>query len=223
MKKMITLAVIASGIYTHQAEARTLEDVLKEKGVITEEDYKAVTSSKPLNYKLGEGFTLTSADEKFRMSLGASMQIRYTLMDFDDANDTSSKVQDVSKFELKRIKLFLNGYAYDKDLSYKMQMNFANLQNPATTSGLLEETWLNYRLRDELQFRFGQDKVQFGRQFITASTALQFVDQSVVTSAFISGYDTGIMIHGKVAGGLVNYSIGGYDGLGQNTYRTTND
>jgi phosphate-selective porin OprO/OprP len=225
MKKSIAAALILSmaGI-AQSAAARTLEDVLKEKGVITEDDYKAVTKSRPLDYKLGEGFTLTSADEKFRTSFGSSLQIRYTLLNLDDGNDVAAKqAQDVSKFELRRIKLFFNGYAYSKDLTYKLQLNFANNQNPATTSGLLEETWLNYRLANELQFRFGQDKVQFGRQFITPSTALQFVDQAVVTNAFVPGYDTGLLLHGKVAGGIFNYSIGGYDGVGQNTYRGTND
>lgn len=48
------------------AEAKTLEDILKEKGVITEEDYKAVTKSRPLDYKLGKGFTFTAPDEKFQ-------------------------------------------------------------------------------------------------------------------------------------------------------------
>jgi phosphate-selective porin OprO/OprP len=82
---------------------------------------------------------------------------------------------------------------------------------------------MNYRLLDEVQFRFGQDKVQFARQFITSSAAQQFVDLSVVTNAFAPGYDTGLMVHGKVAGGLVNYNIAGYGGLGQNTFRATTD
>lgn len=216
------LAVVAQ---IQDVSAKTLEDVLKEKGVITEEDYKSVTKIRPVDYKLGEGFTFTSPDEKFRGSIGSCLQLRYTLLDLDDVNNTAAKqAQDSSKFELRRIKLFFNGYAYSKDLSYKLQMNFANLAGGTTSNGgLLEETWMNYRLLDEIQFRFGQDKVQFGRQFITSSAAQQFVDQSVVTNAFVPGYDTGLMIHGKIAGGLVNYNIGGYGGLGQNTFRATND
>jgi phosphate-selective porin OprO/OprP len=211
------------------AGAKTLEDVLKEKGVITEDDYKEVTKIKPLDYKLGEGFTFTSADQKFKLSLGSCMQIRYTYTDLDDANNVpvgakTSTVQDSSKFELKRIKLYFNGYAYTPDLTYKLQANFANLTGGSTKNGgILEETYMNYRIIDEAQFRFGQDKVQFARQFITSSSAQQFVDLAMVTTAFDPGYDTGLQFLGKVAGGLVTYSAGIFGGLGQNTVRATND
>jgi phosphate-selective porin OprO and OprP len=226
MKKFaLLLGCVAVVSQVQNVSAKTLEDVLQEKGIITAEDYKSVTKSKPIDYKLGEGFTFTSPDEKFRTTIGSCLQLRYTLMDLDDVNNTAAKqAVDSSKFELKRIKLYFNGYAYSKDLTYKLQMNFANINGGATSNGgLLEETWMNYRLLDEVQFRFGQDKVQFGRQFITSSAMQQFVDQSVVTNAFVPGYDTGLMVHGKVAGGLFNYNVAGYGGLGQNTYRATTD
>lgn len=223
-KTITTIGIVAAILGSQVSFAKTLEDVLKEKGVITEEDYKAVTRSKSLDYKLGEGFVFTSPDEKFRTAIGSSFQIRYTLMDLDNANNTAANAaQDSSRFELRRIKLFFNGYAFTRDLTFKLVLNFANSQNPPTNIGLLEETWMNYRLLDEAQLRFGQDKVQFGRQFITVSTALQFVDLSVVTNAFVPGYDTGLMILGKIAGGLVNYNVAGYGGLGQNTFRATSD
>jgi phosphate-selective porin OprO/OprP len=226
MKRILVLfslvLIITQG---ETASARSLEDVLKEKGVITEDDYKEVVKSSPVKYKLGEGFNFTSADQKFSGSIGASYQVRYTLMDLDDVNNTAAKqAQDSSKFELRRIKLLFNGYAYSPDLTYKLSINFANIAGGTTSNGgLLEETWVNYRLLDEVQFRFGQDKVQFARQFITPSTAQQFVDQSSVTAAFAPGYDTGLAILGKIAGGLINYSIAGLGGVGQNTYRATTD
>ena len=226
MKKFAVFAALFSGVLSSQgALAKTLEDVLKEKGVITEEDYQEVNKTKPVDYRLGEGFTFTSADSKFRTSLGSSLQLRYTLLDLDDGNNTASKqAQNESKFELRRIKLYLNGYAYSKDLTYKLQLNLANINGGSTKNGgLLEETWLNYRLFDELQLRFGQDKVQFGRQFITSSTAQQFVDQSVVTNAFAPGYDTGLQLHGKIAGGLLTYNTAVFGGVGQNTFRATSD
>jgi phosphate-selective porin OprO and OprP len=226
MKKMVLVAglLLVMG-QTGTVSAKSLEDVLKEKGVITEEDYKEVVKNNPIKYKLGEGFNFTSSDGKFSGSIGASYQLRYTLMDLDDANNTTTRqAQDSSKFELRRIKLLFNGYAYSPDLTYKLSINFANIAGGTTSNGgLLEETWINYRLFDEVQFRFGQDKVQFSRQFITPSTAQQFVDQSAVTAAFAPGYDTGLAIHGKIAGGLVNYSIAGLGGVGQNTYRSATD
>jgi phosphate-selective porin OprO/OprP len=223
--KITATAILATALFAQGASAKTLEDVLKEKGVITEEDYKEVTKVKPFDYKLGKGFTLTTPDEKFQLALGSQMQLRYTLLDLDNANNTAAKqAQDSSKFELRRIKLYANGYAFTKDLTYKLTVNFANINNNTTSNGgLLEETYINYRLIDELQFRFGQDKVPFGRQFITPSANNKFVDASTVTNAFVPGYDTGININGKIAGGIFNYCIGGYGGVGQNTFRSTSD
>ena len=226
MKKLVLLAgLIFVASQSGVASARSLEDVLKEKGVISEEDYKEIVKSSPSKYKLGEGFNFTSADGKFNGSIGGLYQVRYTLMDLDRINNTATKkALDSSKFELKRIKLLFNGSAYSPDLTYKLSLNFANIAAGTTNNGgLLEETWLNYRVLDEFQIRFGQDKIQFSRQFITPSTALQFVDQSIVSAAFAPGYDTGIAINGKIKGGLINYSIAGVGGVGQNTYRTTPD
>lgn len=217
--------VVIAALAARGAEGKSLEDVLKEKGVITEEDYREVTRSRPVDYRLGRGFTFTSPDEKFKGSLLGLLQLRYTLLDLDDANDTVGRqAQDSSKFELRRIKLIFNGHAFSENLNYLLQLNFANLQGGTTNNGgLLEETYVNYRLCDWLQFRFGQDKVQFGREFITSTALLQFVEQSVVTVAFVPGYDTGLMLHGKIAGGLVNYNAGVYGGAGQNTFRATSD
>ncbi|HLO24881.1 MAG TPA: porin [Geobacteraceae bacterium] len=223
--KIAAAVILATALVSQGAYAKTLEDVLKEKGVITEEDYKEVNKSRPVDYKLGEGFTFTSPDEKFKGSIGSSMQLRYSFTDMDSANNTAAKtVQDSSKFELRRIKLFFNGYAYSKDLTYKLQLNFAEINNPTSSNGkLLEETYMNYRIIDEAQLRFGQDKVPFARQEITSTSAQQFVDRSVVTDAFKPGYDTGLMLHGKISNGLVNYNAGVYGGAGQDTWRTSND
>lgn len=200
------LAVLLAG---QNADAKSLEDVLKEKGVISEEDYKNVTKSRPLDYKLGKGFTFTSPDEKFNLSLGARLQARYTFTD----NETS---QDASEWRIRRMKLFMSGHAYTKDLTYKLQVNFAD-------SKLLEDAWLSYRLLDEAQVLFGQEKVPFARQEIISSGAQQFVDRSNATDTFKMGRDTGLMLHGKIANGLVNYNVGGYGGVGQNTQRTSSE
>ena len=212
-KKIAGVVILASALVSQGAFAKTLEDVLKEKGVITEEDYKAVTKSRPLDYKLGKGFTFTSPDEKFQLSLGARLQTRYTFTD----NDTS---QDSSEIRVRRMKLFLNGYAYSKDLTYKLQVNFAE----SSTASVLEDAWLNYRLmgHNEAQLFFGQDKVPFARQELTSSGAQQFVDRSNATDTFKPAREPGLMLHGKIMDGLVNYNAGAFNGAGQTATRASN-
>ena len=80
MKKSLVAIIAALGacfMAVQGADAKTLEDILKEKGVITEADYKEVTKSKPMDYKLGKGFTFTTADEKFQLNIGGRLVFRY--------------------------------------------------------------------------------------------------------------------------------------------------
>lgn len=150
--------------------AKTLEDVLKEKGVITEEDYKEVTKYKPFNYQLGKGFTFTSQDEKFQLTLGGRVQFRYTYTDFDLNSSTRS---DTSVWDAKRIRLIAQGYAFSKDLTYKLEFDPRVLAtgSPGNSKGLIE-TYINYRLIDEVQLRAGQMKTPFARQEYTPDSAL---------------------------------------------------
>ena len=224
MKKLIvSVAVLAVILSAQRGFAKTLEDVLKEKGVITEEDYTEVTKSQPVSYKLGDGFTFTSADGKHQGSIGGFMQLQYAYADLDDANNTKTKtVQDTSKFQMSRVKLYFNGYTLTPDLTYKLQLNITQ-GNVLSTGKMIEEAYLNYRFIDEVQLHFGQDKVPFARQFIVSSKDQEFVDLSHVAAAFAPGYDFGLMLQGKIAGGLVTYNTGVFGGLGQGTAQVTNN
>lgn len=205
-------ALVATAFIGQVASAKSLEDVLKEKGVITEADYKEVTKVKPLDYKLGKGFTFTSQDEKFQLSLGGRMQFRYTFTDKESGQDSST-------WDAKRIKFYLNGYAYTKDLTYALQLDLRQAGN----SKMLQDANLNYRIIDEAQIKLGQYKIPFLRQELTSDGNLELVDRSIVVDAFKPSYDIGVSLNGKVAKGLVYYNIGGFGGAGQTTGRTTND
>lgn len=215
-KKVLAVGLLAVACAAQSAGAKTLEDVLKEKGVITEADYKEVTRSRPLDYKLGKGFTFTSPDEKFQLLLGGRLQARYTLTDIDVPTSTTN---DSSKWEVRRMKMWMNGYAYTKDLTYLLQVDFAQ----GGSSKLLEHAYLDYRLIDEVQILAGQTKVPFGRQWLNSSGAQQFVDRSTASDTFRPGYDAGAKLHGDLMKGLATYEFGVYGGAGQSTVRASSD
>jgi len=126
--------------------------------------------------------------------------------------------------EFKRVKLIVGGNAFTKNLTYNVTLNFSNITGGSTTNGgILENAYVNYRLFNELLVRAGQDKVEFGREWLAPASALEFVDQSHVTSAFTPTYDTGVRLLGKVADGILTYSIAGTGGVGQNTFRATSN
>jgi len=216
--KIAAAAVLATAIIANGASAKTLEDVLKEKGVITEEDYKEVTKIKPMDYKLGKGFTFTSQDEKFQLSLGGRMQFRYTFYDYDSDNATKS---DYNQFDAKRVRLWAQGYAYSKNLTYNLEFD-PRAYASDNKKGLIN-AYMDYKIIDEAQFRVGQFKDTFGRQEVTSDGALEFVDRSPVADAFKQGYDIGAMLYGKIAGGIVTYNATLFGGAGQTNTRNSND
>jgi len=120
---------------------------------------------------------------------------------------------------MKALKLTLNGYAYNKDLTYGIQANFVQ----GGSSKIMEQGYMNYRFLDEVQILAGQTNVPFGRQWLNSTTGLEFVDRSYASDAFRAGYDTGLKLHGKLAESLFTYEAGVYGGVGQSTYRTTNN
>lgn len=220
MKKSLVAVIAALGaccMAVQGAEAKTLEDILKEKGVITEAEYKEATKVKPIDYKLGKGFTFTSTDEKFQLSLGGRLQARYTFTDNDQAASSTSK--DISKWQIQRMKIWLRGYAYTKDLTYLLQVDMVN----SNKNTFIDHAYFNYKLIDEAQLLVGQTKVPFGRQWLASSGSLQFVDRSILSNNFRPGYNIGTMLHGKIAKGLVNYNVAGYGSKGQGVPNAGND
>lgn len=215
--KFIAAGLVAVLAVTQNARAKSLEDILKEKGVITEADYKEVTKSKPLDYKLGKGFTFTSADERFQLSLGGRMQFRYTFANNDIGNDAS-------QFDAKRIRLITQGYAYSKNLTYKMEIDprvLADSDGTKSRGGLLD-TYVNYRVMDELQFLVGQTKVKFGYSYIQSDANLMFVDRAPFIGTLTPGYEIGAFVYGKVANGMVDYAMSVTNGDGQTNAASTN-
>jgi len=215
-KKFLAVgAILAAAVLVGQgAQAKTLEDILKEKGVITEADYKEVTKSKPLDYKLGKGFTFTSADEKFQLSLGGRIQFGYSFLDKDGGQDTS-------KFDVPKARLIAQGYVFDKNLTYKMEFDPRQLAS-SNTKGGLQDVFINYKIMDELQFLVGQTKVKYAYSMIQSDAQLMFVNRVPWIGVFAPGYELGAFAYGKFAGGIVDYAISGTNGDGQTNAANTN-
>ena len=216
MKRLVFAAgVLAFLLMGHAGFAKTLEEVLKEKGVITEADLKEVTPAKPVAYQIGKGFTFTSPDARFQLSLGGRGQFQYQYLDKDDAN---GPVQDVSVWKIRRFKVYMGGYAFTKDLTYRVQVDLAK----SGTAQMMDDAWINYRFANVAQLQAGQFKMPFARGELTSDGALQFVDRANAVDAFKPSYDIGAMVQGSAAGGKLAYNAGLFNGTGQSGTRTNN-
>lgn len=209
------LFAVAALLHPFPTGARTLEEVLKEKGVITEADFREVSASRPVAYQIGKGFTFTSPDGRFQLSLCGRGQFQYMYVDKDNVNGPA---QDLSVWKVRRFKASMGGYAFTRDLTYRVQVDLTR----SGTAQMMEDAWINYRFAEEARLQAGQFKIPFARAAITSDGALQFVDRANAVDAFKPAYDVGAMVQGKAAGGKVGYNAGLFNGTGQSATRTTN-
>jgi phosphate-selective porin OprO/OprP len=211
-KVILALAAAAFALTASETSAKTVEEVLKEKGVITEEEYRQITPSPLSGYVPGKGFTFTSPDRNFQLSLGGRGQFQYQFIDRDTGQDTS-------QFRIRRFKVYMGGYAFMPELTYRVQADLTK----GNTAQLLDDAWINYRFAEEAQAQLGQFKVPFLRQELISDGAQQFVDRSNVVDAFKPSYDIGLMGGGSVSKALFAYSAGIFGGTGQGQPRTGNN
>ncbi len=146
-------------------------------------------------------------ESPFELNLSARLQVRHTVSDPSDGDRTAST-------RIRRARLALSGAAYG-DFDYLVQ---AELSGPGTH---LVDAFVRYRFAPWLAVRFGQGKVEYGRQWITSSRDLQLADRSIVDGRFSVGRDQGVSIGGRLAGELFEYSLGVFNGNGIN--QPTND
>jgi len=209
---VLALVTAICTLGTSAAAAKTVEEVLKEKGVITEAEYKEVTVSRLSTYVPGKGFTFTSPEQNFQLSLGGRGQFQYQFIDKDTGQDTS-------QFRIRRFKVYMGGYAFTRDLTYRVQADLTK----SNTAQLLDDAWINYKFIEEAQAQVGQFKVPFLRQELISDGSQQFVDRSNVVDAFKPSYDIGLMGWGNVSKSLFAWNAGIFGGAGQGQTRTGNN
>lgn len=159
--------------------------------------------------------TITSA--KAELVISNRIQVRYTdeNREVEPANDP-----DRGSFRIRRMKTKFEGWVYEKDLTYELQINFADSAN------VLEDANVNYDFTNGkklVMLKGGQYKVPFGRQELTSSGSQQFVDRSAVSNTFARGRDIGVQLWGTPYNSKFDWRVGLFNGNGRTTSRNDND
>jgi hypothetical protein len=171
----------------------------------------------PFDVSWKDGKT-TIKGKGFSLGLSNRMQVRFTSEDLD-ANSATSKPERDS-FRLRRMKMKFDGWVYSQDLTYELQINFADSAN------VLEDANVNYDFtkgKKLFMIKAGQYKVPFGRQELTSSGSQQFVDRSAVSNTFARGRDIGVQLWGTPNGGVLDWRVGVFNGGGRTISRNDND
>lgn len=179
------------------------------------------------SYAEGKGFKFVSDDGRFSTILGGRLQVRFTYSWFEDTDN-----QNEPDFSVPRARIWLQGHAFDKNLTYKFQFDIAgddaNTAGGSSSNRLTEakDAYFDYKFSDAFRVQAGQFKAPYSRHQLTSSGNLEFVDRAITDREFARGRDVGIMIHGKALGekgDLLAYMAGAFNGEGENRENGNND
>lgn len=204
MKKVYFVVFLLSCVLIGQAsiaQSKGLEEILKEKGVITAEEYREATQKNdPAYYK--KGLVVESRDGNYKAKVGGYAQMIYRNTAVDDKTKS-----DKSDFDIRRFKLQLKGYVVSPRIGYKFQGEMA--------SGFkTEDAYVNYKFNSALTLQVGQYKPPQARQELTSASKQLFPDRSMANDTFNLGRDQGLQAAGSFADKLVEYRVGIFNGNG---------
>ncbi len=154
----------------------------------------------------------TFESESASMNFSNRIQLRYTYEDLDRPRNAAGETT-TGTFRIRRAKTAFEGWLYNKDITYKLQLNWPD------TANALEDAWINYDLTGGsklFMIKAGQFKAPFGRQELTSSGSQQFVDRSIVSAEFEKGYDIGAQLSGLLMGDMIDWRIAIQNGNGRN-------
>ncbi len=161
----------------------------------------------------GEHFFIRSADGQFSISPYGYVDSDYRAYKGDGAP--------ADTFLVRRARFGFQG-------NYGAHFDFALLTDAnATTGAIVRDVYLNVRIRPQFQFQAGQFKEPFAQETGIGATNLDFVErglQSLLYPCAVTAYRCpGITLHGDIAGGVVQYWAGAFNGRGGVAANVTNE
>ena len=164
----------------------------------------------------GQGHTLIES-ESGSLAIVNRAQFRFTHEMPDDEVrlvGTDEPGEGKGAFRVRRAKTELRGWVWKKTLTYELQLSWAGPEPGASTQTPLEDLVLTWDASGDGRFRLrgGQFKVPLGRQEMTTSSGLQFVDRDILSGEFTRGRDLGLQVDGLVAGRKLEYAAGVFNG-----------
>ena len=105
--------------------------------------------------------------------------------------------RDRSGFEIERLYFGLDGSVFCEDITFKLELNF----DADSGTGIEKRyAYMDWKYSGDHHVRAGSDKVPYSWEEQTSSSALAFVDRSIVSKAFELGFDNGVSLWGTFGG-----------------------
>lgn len=141
------------------------------------------------NIEVGKGITFQPKNKSFEMTMRFRMQnMAGITLDKDfSTQETEARV--------KRLRLRFDGYIYSPKLTYSIQLGFTPYDSKTLPNGnmnFVRDAMIYYVPSSTWNIGFGQTKIKANRARTNSSSALQFVDRSIVNSQFNLDRDFGV-------------------------------
>ena len=190
--------------------------ILDRKSELDKEASAELARSAPTMSSDGRGFTLQSADTNFVLKLRGLLQLDSRTY----VNDGGIKNND--SFVLRRARPIIEGTVFrDFDFLFVPDFGTSASSSTATVPSILD-VYLNYRYRPELQLRVGKFKTPVGLEQLQSDSQGYFIERGHPTQ-LTPNRDLGVQLHGEVAGGVFNYAVGVFNGVGDNRSSSNSD
>ena len=222
----------------YSADMETLLDKLREKGILSEEEYqemrtearaerrqmalekakeeekktkKAESAPSELTGRFKDGFSWESGDKQHSIGLAGRIQADYrTFSDASGSLTTPIAPAQANSADTFDIRRAYLG-VYGKlydDWTFEVVADFAQSTN------VLDVAWINYGRWKPVQFRIGQFKMPFSLEENTSSRFIDFQVRGLL-NALVPGKERGFMVHGSPTTGLY-YGVALSNGQGKN-------
>lgn len=141
------------------------------------------------NIEVGKGITFQPKNESYKITMRIRMQNMVSATFDKKFSNTDIEAQ------VKRLRLRFDGYVYSPKLTYSIQLGFTPYDTKSLPNGnmnFVRDAMIYYIPSPTWNIGFGQTKIKANRARINSSSALQFVDRSIVNSEFNLDRDFGI-------------------------------
>ncbi len=192
------------------SQAKTLEELLVEKGVITRAEASSASGAAQSKVYYNKGTNIDSGDSGITTKFNVGLQPRYTFSDNDDESGTPN----VSSFDMNLARVEMTGSAMDGEWEYILQGDWARSGADRANTVNLSDAYVQWNNCDWSHIKFGQFKVGAGRQYRVSDFAAQFADRdTLATQAFNFGRQQGIAMGADLMDGRWTIGAGVYNGL----------
>lgn len=204
MKKRIFISFLCTmlfcGYYSYAQSATHPQDST----IYSEAEVTELLRNMP-NIEVGKGISFQSKDNRYKMTMRLRLQgmVGVSLDDDWGVNKTEASI--------KRLHMRFDGHVFTPKVAYSIQLGYTPYDAKELPDGgvnILRDAMIYYIPSSSWNFGFGQTKLRGGRANINSSSALQFVDRSIVNSQFSIDRDFGVFgeFHNKI-GKSFNYAI----------------